>query len=88
MRSLAKFARGEDFDVGAISGVADIVREFIEGCHERNEEQHVFPRVRQAGRMVELVNVLYQQHQAGRRFTDTILGLVPASRAPGDIAPG
>jgi hemerythrin-like domain-containing protein len=34
--------------------------------------------------MVELVNVLYQQHQAGRRLTDTIIALVPESRAAGD----
>jgi hemerythrin-like domain-containing protein len=81
---LGKFARGEDFDVAVLSRAADIVRQFIEGYHERNEEQQVFPRFRRAGRMVELVDVLYQQHQAGRRLTDTILGLVPASQAPGE----
>ena len=81
---LGKFARGEDFDVVVLSRAADIVRQFIEGYHERNEEQQVFPRFRKAGRMIELVDVLYQQHQAGRRLTDTILGLVPASQAPGE----
>jgi hemerythrin-like domain-containing protein len=81
---LGKFAGGEDFDVAVLSRAADIVRQFIEGYHERNEEQQVFPRFRKAGQMVELVNVLYQQHQAGRRLTDTILGLVPASQAPGE----
>jgi hemerythrin-like domain-containing protein len=81
---LGKFARGEDFDVAILSRAADIVREFIEGYHERNEEQQIFPRFRRAGQMVELVNVLYQQHQAGRRLTDTILGLVPASQVPGE----
>jgi hemerythrin-like domain-containing protein len=81
---LQKFARGEDFDVAILSRAAGIVHEFIEDYHERNEEQQLFPRFRKAGQMVELVNVLYQQHQAGRRLTDTILGLVPASRAPGE----
>ena len=81
---LGKFARGEDFDVAILSRAADIVRQFVEGYHERNEEQQVFPRFRKAGQMVELVNVLYQQHQAGRRLTDTILGLVPQSQATGE----
>jgi hemerythrin-like domain-containing protein len=81
---LQKFARGEDFDVTLLSRAAAIVHEFIEDYHERNEEQQLFPRFRKAGQMVELVNVLYQQHQAGRRLTDTIIGLVPESRAPGE----
>jgi hemerythrin-like domain-containing protein len=34
--------------------------------------------------MIDLVNVLYQQHQAGRRLTDTILGLAPARQATGE----
>jgi hemerythrin-like domain-containing protein len=81
---IRKFTRGEDFDVAILSRAANIVREFIEGYHERNEEQQLFPRFRKAGQMIDLVDVLYQQHQAGRRLTDTILGLVPASQAPGE----
>jgi len=81
---LGKFARGEDFDVAILSRTADIVRQFIEGYHERNEEQQAFPRFRKAGQLVDLVDVLHQQHQAGRRLTDTFLGLVPASQAPGE----
>jgi hemerythrin-like domain-containing protein len=82
--ALQKFARVEDFDVAILSGAAGIVHEFIEDYHERSEEQQLFPRFRKAGQMVELVNVLYQQHQAGRRLTDTILTLVPESRTPGE----
>lgn len=82
--ALQKFAMAEDFDVAVLSGAAGIVHEFIEDYHERSEEQQLFPRFRKAGQMVELVNVLYQQHQAGRRLTDTIVGLVPESRAPGE----
>lgn len=81
---LQKFARGEDFDVAILASAAGIVHEFTEDYHERNEEQQLFPRFRKAGQMVELVNVLYQQHQAGRRLTDSILGLVPASQVPGE----
>jgi hemerythrin-like domain-containing protein len=67
--------QGEDFDLAILSDAAGVVHEFIEDYHERNEEQQLFPRFRKAGQMVELVNVLYQQHQAGRRLTDTIMGL-------------
>jgi hemerythrin-like domain-containing protein len=74
----------EDFDPGVISNSARIVQQFIEGYHERNEEQQLFPRFRQAGQLVDLVKVLYQQHQAGRRLTDTILGLVPSGASLGD----
>ena len=81
---LQKFTSGEDFDVDILSRAAGIVHEFIEDYHERNEEQQLFPRFRKAGQMIGLVDVLYQQHQAGRRLTDTILALVPDSRAPGD----
>ncbi len=81
---LQRFAGGEDFDIAILSRAAGIVHEFIEDYHERNEEQQLFPRFRKAGQMVELVDVLYQQHQAGRRLTDTILALAPDSKAPGD----
>jgi hemerythrin-like domain-containing protein len=74
----------EDFDPGVISNSARIVQQFIEGYHERNEEQQLFPRFRQAGQLVDLVKVLYQQHQAGRRLTDTILGLVPTGASLGN----
>ncbi len=82
--ALQKFSDGKAFDPAVISGSAQIVRQFIERYHERSEELHLFPRFRAAGQMVDLVNVLYQQHQAGRRLTDTILGLAPLSGGPGD----
>jgi len=42
------------------------------------------PRFKRAGKLVDLVNVLNEQHQAGRRLTDTVLRLAPTSAAPGD----
>ena len=82
--AIRKFGQNESFDASVISKSADIIREFIEDYHERNEENFVFPRFKQAGKLVGLVDVLYQQHQAGRRLTDTILHLVPTSAVPGD----
>ena len=82
--AISKFGQNETFNTSIISNSAHIIRDFIEDYHERNEEHFVFPRFKQAGKLVDLVDVLYQQHQAGRRLTDTILRLVPASANPGD----
>jgi hemerythrin-like domain-containing protein len=82
--AMRRFADKEDFDPSVISKSAQIIRQFIEDYHERNEENQVFPRFRKAGKLVDLVAILYQQHQAGRRVTETILQLAPASRAPGN----
>jgi hemerythrin-like domain-containing protein len=54
---------------------AHIVRAFIEDYHERDEEEFIFPRFRKAGKLVDLVNVLVQQHQAGRKLTADVLRL-------------
>ena len=75
--------KNESFDTSIISKSAHIIRDFIEDYHKRNEE-HFVPRFRQAAKLVGLVDVLYQQHQAGRRLTGTILHLVPMSATPGD----
>jgi hemerythrin-like domain-containing protein len=85
--AMRKIADGHTFDPAIISGSAQVVRQFIESYHEWNEETQLFPRFRKAGQMVDLVNVLYQQHQAGRRLTDTILGLAPGLGQDDDPRP-
>ncbi len=57
----------------ALMDSAKIIRSFIEDYHEKLEEEHLFPRFRKAGHLVDLVNVLNDQHRAGRRLTDTTL---------------
>ena len=54
---------------------AGIIRAFIEDYHEKLEEDFLFPRFRKAGKLTELVEVLAEQHQTGRRLTDAILRL-------------
>lgn len=46
----------------------DIIHRFIQEYHERNEETQVFNRFSSAGKMVELVATLFQQHLAGRKM--------------------
>jgi hemerythrin-like domain-containing protein len=82
--AMRKFDAKEDFDPAVITQSAQIVRDFIENYHEQSEEQHVFPRFKKAGKMVDLVDVLLAQHQAGRRLTATILQVAPASARGGE----
>lgn len=56
-----------------VTDAATIIRKFVEDYHEKIEEEHLFPRFRKAGKLVDLVDTLYAQHQAGRRLTDRIL---------------
>jgi hemerythrin-like domain-containing protein len=58
-----------------LAGAAKIIRTFIEDYHEKLEEDHLFPRFEKAGKHVDLVKVLREQHQVGRRLTDEIVRL-------------
>lgn len=69
-----------DFPPQTVTDSAKIIRDFIENYHEKLEEDYLFPRFRKAGKLVELVDVLLSQHQAGRRVTERILATVPAIR--------
>ncbi|HEY2246390.1 MAG TPA: hemerythrin domain-containing protein [Bradyrhizobium sp.] len=82
--AIRKYSSKEDFDPDLVMQSAEIIRDFINNYHEKSEETHVFPRFRQAGKMVDLVDTLLQQHNAGRGVTQTILTLVPASRNDAD----
>jgi hemerythrin-like domain-containing protein len=68
----------KDFPPEVLSGAAGIIRRFIEDYHEKLEEDFLFPRFEKAGKLVDLVGVLRQQHQAGRRLTDNIKGRASA----------
>ena len=65
----------EDLPPQALKDSAHIIRTFIEDYHEKLEEDHLFPRFRKANKLVDLVDVLVKQHQAGRKLTDTTLRL-------------
>jgi hemerythrin-like domain-containing protein len=70
-----RIAAKKDFPPAAITDSAKIIRSFIEEYHEKLEEEHLFPRFRKKGKLVELVDTLDAQHKAGRRVTDRILAL-------------
>ncbi|WP_223642623.1 hemerythrin domain-containing protein [Corallococcus sp. EGB] len=50
-----------------------LMRRFGENYHEKTEETEVFPRLVKAGQQQELVQVLLEQHAAGRKITESIL---------------
>jgi hemerythrin-like domain-containing protein len=81
---MRRFGSGEDFDPSVIADSAKIVREFIEDYHEKLEEDYVFPRFKEAGKMDRLIGILLDQHKAGRRITDVILKFGPDSRKDAD----
>jgi hemerythrin-like domain-containing protein len=59
----------------AFSRTAELIRTFVEGYHERNEEQYIFPVFEKHGTLVDLVRTLKTQHLAGREVTARILRL-------------
>src|SRR6185503_10137584 len=69
------------FPMEAIANSATIIRTFVEDYHEKQEENYLFPRFKKANQLTDLVSVLLQQHQTGRRLTDHIMQLAksPAS---------
>jgi hemerythrin-like domain-containing protein len=57
----------------ALDGTANLIHRFLEGYHEKVEEDEVFPRLEKAGQLGALTRILRQQHQAGRFLTQQIL---------------
>ena len=68
-----RLATGSNFDPALLIGSAEIIQRFIEGYHEKLEEEYLFPRFMKAGRLTDLIGVLRQQHNAGRALTSRIL---------------
>ena len=62
---------------GTLERAAQLVRAFVEDYHERDEEEFVFPLLRKAGKLGDLIATLTAQHQAGRKLTAEIQKLAP-----------
>jgi len=69
---LRRIRGNEDVQPDVLKKSATIIRTFIENYHEKLEEEFIFPRMRRAGKLAELVDVLEKQHKAGRKLTATI----------------
>ena len=76
---MTRLSSGREFPLEVLADDAGLIRRFVEDYHEKLEENYLFPRFKKAGKLVDLVEVLLQQHQAGRRLTDRIRSLATAS---------
>jgi len=72
---------GEQDPAQAVNSGAGIIRSFIEDYHEHLEEQYVFPKLEQAGKLTDITTVLRTQHQRGRVLTDRVLAATTGAAA-------
>lgn len=70
---------GDQAPTQALNASAQIIRSFIEDYHEHLEEQYVFPKLEQAGKLTDITTVLRTQHQRGRTVTDRVLSATARS---------
>jgi hemerythrin-like domain-containing protein len=66
---------GNDIAPEVFNHTAQLIRRFVEEYHEKNEEKYIFPEFVRAKKMVDLVETLKTQHQAGRDVTAQIWNL-------------
>ncbi len=69
----------EDVPPEVFQKPATLIRKFVEDYHERQEENFIFTAFEQHKTLVDLVNVLRQQHDAGRKLTDVVLNAATAA---------
>jgi hemerythrin-like domain-containing protein len=81
---IVRLNSGKEFSPEVLVNSAGLIRRFVEDYHEKLEEDYLFPRFEKAGKLVDLVKILLQQHQAGRRLTDHIrsLAALPTMKNP------
>src|SRR6266581_8785285 len=70
--AIVRIESKKEFPPEVLASAARIIRRFIEEYHEKLEEDYLFPRFEKAGVLVDLVQVLRQQHAAGRTLTRQI----------------
>jgi hemerythrin-like domain-containing protein len=69
---VARIEAKQDLPPEPLADAAKLIKVFVEDYHERIEEEHLFPRFRAKGKLVDLVDVLAAQHKAGRDTTARI----------------
>jgi hemerythrin-like domain-containing protein len=72
----SRLKQGREVSLEVLQEAIGIIRRFVEDYHEKDEEAYLFTRFEKAGKLVELVKVLRQQHQAGRQLTTALQGLL------------
>ena len=78
---IRRLQASEQLPADALNAGAAIIQSFIEDYHEQLEEQHVFPRLEQAGKLTGVTSVLRTQHVRGRVLTDRVVAATGAGMA-------
>jgi hemerythrin-like domain-containing protein len=78
---IRRLQASEQLPADALNAGAAIIRSFIEDYHEQLEEQHVFPKLEQAGQLTDVTSVLRTQHARGRVLTDRVVAATGAATA-------
>ena len=76
----SRLHQGQEVPLEVLKSATNLIRRFVEDYHEKDEEEYLFPRFEKAGKLAELVKVLYRQHQAGRQLTARLQGLLAPGR--------
>lgn len=79
---IRRLQAGDQAPTQQLNASAEVIRSFIEDYHEHLEEQYVFPKLEQAGKLTDITTVLRTQHQSGRTLTDRVLAATSAAAAP------
>jgi hemerythrin-like domain-containing protein len=79
---IRRLQAGDQAPAQALNASAGIIRSFIEDYHGHLEEQYVFPKLEQAGKLTDVTAVLRTQHQRGRVLTDRVLAATSGAAAP------
>src|ERR1700687_4096047 len=72
-QGVTELGEGRSVQPELFASSARLIQRFIEGYHEKLEEEQVFPRLEKLGKLSELTNVLLDQHKKGRQLTTEIL---------------
>src|SRR5207248_1096360 len=64
---LRRLRNKEDVPPEVFLKPATLVRKFVEDYHEKLEEKFIFPEFEKAKKLADLVKVLKEQHEAGRK---------------------
>ncbi len=66
---------GQEIDVSVIRRASKMVDEYVASHHERDEENYVFPKFREANYIVDLVDTLERQHDVARELNAQVMEL-------------
>jgi hemerythrin-like domain-containing protein len=74
-RILEKAITGQEIDISAINRASQMVDMYVSNHHEKDEEEYIFPKFREANYIVEIVDTLENQHDVARELNRQIMDL-------------